>query len=439
MFFIIGKIYSQNQLLSYSPQSIDSLKNYLTLMSNKKVTNFEIKKQKQVKEILLERKTSFLKDVKDSTFIFDKTIQQPIKIILSKIYLSNPQINHDDFYFFINKSMIPNAACYGNGIFSINLGLFTLIENDDELAFIICHELAHHILKHNDKSIDEYINTYSSKETKQQLNKAANQTFGRRAAVSTLLKDLEYNFMKQSRSSEIQADSLGFVLFNKTKYNKQASVSALKKLDLSNTMLFNATTNLKQNFDFNEYPFKEVWVSSEEKLFNIKESADDLKFNKDSLKTHPDIPFRIQNLNTNFKFTSTNPTISEFSKLQKKVFENSIKIYFDDLRLDFALYQLLSLHEKNEISEADFCTSVAYLFKKVYLLKEKHVFGKYVEGVNPFSEEKNINEIRLFLNNLELKNIRKIGYYFCLKNESKIKDNVAFQDSFNFFKNLNKN
>lgn len=192
---LLAKSYSQTPLLNYSPQNIDSLKNYLTVMCNKKAGNFEIKKQKQVKEILLERKTSFLKEVKDSTFIFDNTIQQSIKRILSKIYISNTQINHDDFYFVINKSMIPNAACYGNGIFSINLGLFTLVENDDELA--------HHILKHNDKSINEYIDTYNSKDTKHQINKAANQTYGRRAAVSALLKDLEYNFMKQNRSSEM--------------------------------------------------------------------------------------------------------------------------------------------------------------------------------------------------------------------------------------------
>lgn len=436
---LLAKSYSQTPLLNYSPQNIDSLKNYLTVMCNKKAGNFEIKKQKQVKEMLLERKTSFLKEVKDSTFIFDNTIQQSIKRILSKIYISNTQINHDDFYFVINKSMIPNAACYGNGIFSINVGLFTLVENDDELAFIICHELAHHILKHNDKSINEYIDTYNSKDTKHQINKAVNQTYGRRAAVSALLKDLEYNFMKQNRSSEIQADSLGFVLFNKTNYNKQAAVTVLKKLDLSNSIFFNTSPDLKQNFDFKEYPFKEAWMNADEKLFNIKESADDLKFNKDSLRTHPDIPLRIEKLTANFKFSSTNPTTSEFSKLQKKAFESSVKIYFDNLRLDFALYQLLSLHQKNEIPEAEFCNSVAYLFKKVYLLKEKHTFGKYVEGVNPFSEEKNINEIRLFLNNLELKNIRKIGYYFCIENESKVQDNLAFQDSFNFFKNLNKN
>ncbi|WP_281298356.1 M48 family metalloprotease [Flavobacterium limnophilum] len=408
-------------------------------MSNKKASNFDIKKQKKVKEILLERNTSFLKDVKDSTFIFDKTIQKSINAILSKIYLANPQIKHDDFVFLINKSMIPNAACYGNGLFSINLGLFILIENDDELAFIICHEIGHHILKHGDKAINKYLDSYNSKETKNQINKAANQTYGRRAAVSALLKDLDYNFMKQSRSAEIQADSLGFVLFNKTNYNKQASVSALKKLDFSNNMIFNATTNLKQNFDFNEYPFKEAWISSEEKLFNLKESADDLKFNADSLKTHPNIPFRMETLNRNFKFNPTNSTTSEFEKLQKTAFDSSIKIYFDNLKSDFALYQLLALHEQNKIPEDEFCNSIAYLLKKVYLLKEKHVFGKYVGGVSPFSEEKNINEIRLFLNNIELKNIRKIGYYFCLKNESKIKDKAAFQDSFNFFKNLNQN
>lgn len=439
MLFYCGIIYSQRTSFSYSPNDIDSLDNYITEITTKKLTTFDNQLQKKAKKILLERNTSFLKEVKDSTFIFDKTIQQSLKTIVAKIYLTNPQINYDDFYFIINKSMIPNASCYGNGIFSINLGLFTLVENDDELAFIICHELAHHLLKHNNKSIEKHINTYNSKETKKQINTAASQAYGRRAAVANLLKDLEYNFMKQSRNAEIEADSLGFVLFNKTNYNKEAAITVLQKLDLSDTMLFNAQTHLKQNFDFIEYPFKDVWLSPEDKLFNIKESSDDLKFDKDSIKTHPNIPLRIQNLRTTFKFKPSYSTLSEYQKLRKQAQDFSIKIYLDQQRLDFALYQLLSLHEKNELTETEFCTKVAYLLKKAFELKQKHTFGKYVQGINPFSEEKNINEIRLFLNNLELKNIRKIGYYFCVKNETLLKDNADFQDSLNFFINLTQN
>lgn len=434
-----GICQAQHAKFSYLPHSIDSLENYLTKITSTKIKEFGASEQKKAKEILLERKVSFLKNVKDSTFIFDKTINGFLQKILVEIYRSNPQIDTKNFYFLINKSLIPNAACYGNGIFSVNLGLFTLIENNDEMAFIICHELSHHILKHNDKAIEEYIKTFNSKDIKQQLNTASNKKYGRRSAVTLLLKDLKFNFMKRSRSAETQADSLGFVLFNNTKYNKQASINILKKLDLTDGMFFNNPTNLKQNFTFDEYPFKDAWIEKEDKMFDTTESVNDLQDNKDSIKTHPDIPLRIENIIHNYKITSTNPTKNEIGLVQKKTAENSIKIFFDDSKLDFALYQLLSLHEKDELDKKAFNSYVAYLLKKAYVLKEKHTFGKYVESVNSFSEEKYINEIRLFLNNLQLKDLRKIGYYFCQKNELISKDDTQFQDSYTFFKSINKN
>ncbi|MDI6047755.1 M48 family metallopeptidase [Flavobacterium yafengii] len=434
-----GTCQSQNYEFSYSPNSIDSLENYLTKITNNKINEFGTNQRKKAKEILLERKVSFLKDVEDSIFIFDKTINGFLQKILTEVYHSNPQIDTKDFYFLINKSLIPNAACYGNGIFSINLGLFSLIENNDEMAFIICHELAHYILKHNDKALEEYLETFNSKDVKQQLNTASNKKYGRRSAVTLLLKDLKFNFMKRSRSAETQADSLGFTMFNNTKYNKQASINILKKLDMTDGILFNNLTDLKQNFTFEEYPFKEVWIEKEDKMFDTTESVNDLELDKDSLKTHPNIPLRIENLIHNYTITTTNTTKNEIELVQKKTSENSIKIFFDDSKLDFALYQLLSLHKKNELDKKAFNSYVAYLLKKVYVLKEKHVFGKYVGPVNSFSEEKYINEIRLFLNNLELKDLRKIGYYFCQKNELISKDDTEFQDAYTFFKSLNKN
>ena len=439
MLSYFGTCQAQNYGFKYTPDNIDSLENYITKITNVKINECGTNQRKKVKEILSERKEFFFKDIKDSTFIFDKTINGFLKKILAEVYQSNPQIDSKNFYFLINKSIIPNAACYGNGIFSINLGLFSLIENNDEMAFIICHELAHYILKHNDKALVEYLETFNAKDFKQQLNTASNKKYGRRSAVTLLLKDLKFNFMKRSRSAEIQADSLGFTMFNNTKYNKQASINILKKLDFTDGIIFNNLTDLKQNFTFEEFPFKEVWIQKEEKMFDTTESANDLEIDEDSLKTHPNIPLRIENIIHNHTITSTNTTKNEIDSVQKKASENSIKTFFDDSKLDFALYQLLSLYKKNELDRKAFSSYVAYLLKKVYILKEKHVFGKYVGPVNSFSEEKQINEIRLFLNNLELKDLKKIGYYFCKKNELISKDDTEFQDAYTFFKTLNKN
>jgi hypothetical protein len=439
LLFCFATVYSQNKSFIYTPNNIDSIQNYINKITTKKIGSFDIKNQKKVKEILLERKETFYKSIKDSSFIFDKNINSYLQTILTEIYHSNPQIDSKDFYFLINKSLIPNAACYGNGIFTVNLGLFNLADNNDEIAFVICHELSHYILSHNDKSLLEYIQTFNSKDVQKKLNTASNLKYGRRAAVTSLLSDLKYNFMKHSRSDEIQADSLGMILFNKTKYNKQAAVSALKKLDFDEGMIFNSPTNLKQNFTFKDYPFKEAWIQKDNKLFDIDQSANDFQLNKDSLKTHPDIPLRIKTILGNNKLSATNSSGEQLDIIKKKVAENSFRIYYDGNRYDYALYQILSLHENGDIDDLTHIKAISTLFKKIFLLKQNHVFGKYVEPANAFSEEKYINEIRIFLNNLELKNVRKIGYYFCAENEFKAQDDKLFQDNFTFFKNLNLN
>jgi hypothetical protein len=430
---------SQNKGFTYLPGNLDSLETYISATTSNKIKSFDIAQQKKAKEVLQERQISFLQSIKDSSFIFDKKIDKYLQTILIEIYKSNPQIENKDFYFLVNKSLIPNAACYGNGIFTINLGLFNLAESDDEIAFVLCHELSHYILKHNDKSLQEYLKTITSKELKQKLRTASNIEYGRRAAVASLLKDLKFNFMKHNRTAEMQADSLGLALFHKTKYSKDASITMLKKLDLADGMIFSNQTNLKQNFDFTEYPFKEVWVQKEDKLFDTSESVNDLKLDKDSLKTHPDIPLRIENILKNQILSNSNLTKDELILIKKEISENSIQIYSDSYKLDIVLYQLLSLHEKGQLDDQTFNLAITSLLRKVYNLKEKHVFGKYIEPVNAFSEEKYLNEIRLFLSNIELKNIRKIGYYFCQKNENLFKDNTAFQENFSFFKKLNQN
>ena len=231
-------------------------------------------------------KENLIKEINDSTYIFNNKISKHLKSILSEISKSNPTIDFNNFYFLLDKSIIPNASCHGNGIFTVNLGLFKIIENDDELAFVISHEIAHYVLEHSDKSILSYVESSNSKEYKIQLEKVNKLEYGKRKAYSELMKNLSYNFLKRSRKAEIQADSLGLVILKKTKYNSKASIAVLKKLDISDKLLFNEDSNLKACFDFENYPFKLEWLNKEENLFDIKEKADDYALDKDSVKKY---------------------------------------------------------------------------------------------------------------------------------------------------------
>ncbi len=428
---------AQKSTVVYKPKNLDSVQNYITTITAKKAKSFSGSHQKEIQKILEERKETFIKGLKDSSYIFDDRINKYLKGILSEIYRSNKSLNTTDFYFFVDKSPIPNAACYGNGIFTINLGLLDLVGSDDELAFIICHEIAHYTLKHNDQSLLNHVETMNSKETKKKISSVKRQQYGRRKAATELFKNLSYNFQKRSRKAEMQADSLGFAMFSNTRFNKVGAEKSLLKLKETDSLLFTTNTNIRKHFNFEGYPFKEGWLAAEETLFDLKEKSDDLAFDKDSLKTHPDMPVRIAQLRKFYSGSGDIQASTELAQVKKIAIENSIAVSIDDFSLDMALYQILSLRERNEIDQKIYLNTVASLLRTAYELKQSHNFGKYLAPVSPFSDEKYMNEVRQFLQNVELKNLRKIGYHFCTAHQSEMQGDNSFAENTAFFTKLN--
>lgn len=439
LFLNVPSCFAQNIEFDYLPHNKDSVINYINSINEKKIKKFGDNFNKKIKENIQERKTLFLNKISDSSFVFNKRITAYLNTILKEIYNSNPEINKQDFYFFIEKSQFPNAACYGNGVFTINLGLFKYVNSDDELAYIICHEIAHYLLEHNDKSLINYFETINSKENKKKIKVLKNQKYGKRKAYSELVDDLSYNFLIRSQEVEIEADSLGFLIFKNTKFNINASVSSLKNLQTSDKLLFNEDPKLKENFNFESYPFKDVWIKKDETLFDITKSSDDFIQNKDSISTHPAIPLRIEKLNVliNNEDNSIGVYTNELDEIKKSISFISIKNFIDTNRLDMAFYQCLVMYNQKLIDSKMFAEIMGKLLKKTYELKEKHTFGRYVSPIYPFSDEVYLNDVKQFLNNLELKNIRKIGLYFCLSNEEIMKNNKEFNQILNYFKSLN--
>lgn len=437
--FLSSFTFAQSIKVNYFPSNKDSLFGYINKISSNKITKFGVKYKKNIESIILERKKDFIKNIEDSTYVFDEVINSYVNSILREIYKSNSNVENKDFYFFIDKSPIPNAACYGNGIFTVNLGLFNFVNSDDELAFILCHEIAHFVLEHNDKSLLKYVETVNSKDTKKELKKIKKQEFGKRRAYSDFIEKLNFNFLKRSRSAELQADSLGFVLYNRTRFDKLASISALKNLDPVDDIIFNENSQISLHFDFEAYPFKDSWVQKEQTLFELDDVSDDYSFNKDSLKTHPDIPLRIEVLTKMIKDDNenTNSSLDNIKKIKEHISLLTIKNSLDDKKIDFALYQTLILFNKKEIDEKTYCLIISNLLQKVYELKINHQFGKYISPVSPFSDEKHLNEVKLFLHNIELKNIKKIGLNFCLKHQLLMDGDVEFKKTTEYFIKLN--
>jgi hypothetical protein len=431
--------FCQKVEFNYLPKNKDSVMRYITAVHEKKIVKFGDNHKKVIAKKITESQKRFIGRLNDSSFIFNKKITSYLNTVVNEIYDSNPSLDRKDFYFFIEKSAIPNASCYGNGIFTVTLGLFNIISSDDELASVICHEMAHYYLEHTDKSLLKMIESINSKEVQKKADAVRDMQYGKRKAYSELMDELNFNFLKRSQSVEIEADSLGLLLFKKTKYNINASISFLKNLKKANTLLFNQESKLQEHLNFENYPFKEAWLAKEETLFDLSYISDDFILDSDSIGTHPAIPLRIKKLDVLIDQDGNTSTINSVNleEIKKITALISINNFIDSNRIDLALYQCLLLYNQKLLDQKEYVSTLSQLLKKTYELKNNHSFGKYISPIYPFSDEHHLNEIKLFLHNIELKNVKKIGLYFCLSNEEVMKDDTSFKSTLQFFKSLN--
>lgn len=383
------EFYNSNELYSFKKELKSTIKE-----KNKsfKKTSYSKDKKKATKKIV----TYFNYALEDSLYFHHKYFNEKIQSVLQNIYKYNPKIKENQAKFLINRNFTPNAASYGVNIFEVNLGLFTLTENDDELAFILCHEIAHEKLNHLEKGIENKKEVLTSDVLKDKTNAILKTNGSKSSRAYAIIKETEYNLSKKSIQYEVEADSLGFIYFNKTNYDPQAAASVLQKMGTLEERLFSHKINWKETFgsDYNGYINKST-------LFKKRVIEEDFKFLEDSLRTHPDIDQRLKNLN----FDPITLDQNKINKEQVLAFL-SIACLSRDVVKPFYIYCLL--HEKFPENKT-YTNKLIELIDLVYTRKKNHVLGKYVPAhINNYSKEKIYNDIIYFLHNSELKELKEI-------------------------------
>ncbi|CAL2056867.1 M48 family metalloprotease [Tenacibaculum sp. 190524A05c] len=415
---------NKEQILQKIEQNYDSQVDLLEGKYRSKIKKEYKKRRELIRETFL-----------DSTFVFDNTYKNFVSSIIKEVKAKNPSLDQREDLVFINRHLDPNAACFGNHTFMFNLGLFHFLESEDEFAFIVCHELAHQYLDHVNGSVRKRVEKLNSKEYRRKIRDARLTIYGRNKAGMKLLKELSYGFLKKSRSKEYEADSLGLVFFKKTKYNAAAASKSLGRLKRFDDGIFNTKIKVDSILNFDGFKFRKYWLEEEETMFDIEEKADDLQWwDKDSIKTHPDIENRVKKLESKITQKEVKPTVS-FEEIKAYATKDQINslIYFN--QLDLVFYLLLEKIQKG--GSSDFIiTKLAETLQKIYTTKVDHIFGKRIPQSSPFAKEKNLNKIRTLLHNLEIRDVRKIGYHFCKKYSNTI-TSEEFAKINNFFTKLN--
>ena len=162
-------------------------------------------RERQVKErFYLESNFNIDEMLLSGRVLFNDPISNYLNRVADEILKDDPELRQK-LRFYVLKSPIPNAFTTNQGIIFVNMGLFPRLENEAQLAFILCHEMAHFVEQH---VIEGYVREAEIDLRDEQYQNSS-------AYEKLMLKNL------YSQDHEMEADIKGFALFAKTDYSAE--------------------------------------------------------------------------------------------------------------------------------------------------------------------------------------------------------------------------
>jgi hypothetical protein len=185
---------------------------------------------------------------------------------LAKIILKNNTELKDKIKIYTSKSSVTNAFCYDKGFIFVNLGLIANVKSEAQLAFILCHEIAHYTKQHN---ISGYIQNHKLESSAE--GKSDHDIF---------LERCQY-----SRKQETEADIEGLELYKSSNYDFKEAVDVFHILQYSH-LPFELIEFKKSFFESDNFKIPEKY------LLNEVSSIKDNSLTDDSESTHPNTASR---------------------------------------------------------------------------------------------------------------------------------------------------
>lgn len=145
-----------------------------------------------------------------------------VRDIGKKLVAALPQ-REFTYTFDVVEDKTPNAFTIPGGHIYVHTGILSFADNDDEIAGVIAHEIAHAYERHPAKGLSrqygvDYLSRLLFKQNQNQVKELA-------------LKIAKQGILtKYSRSDENQADEVAFLLLKKTGYSQDGLLLFFKKL-----------------------------------------------------------------------------------------------------------------------------------------------------------------------------------------------------------------
>lgn len=360
----------------------------------------------------------FLEEIEEGNFVQDKRFQDLLDEILLELQSKNPEIPKDQ-RILISKYANVNAYAMPDGTLVMNMGSFKFLENEDQIASIIAHEIAHNVLGHVLKTQIKQIDDDISGKYQTKVKAIKQKKYGQNTQAFQLMQNLLYEESAIRRVQEKEADSLGFKYFSKSRYKDDEFVNAFKLLQRYDTIKPAGlpVEIYSKYFDLPSQPFHEKWLEMEDfsryDYTKFKEKID-----KDSIASHPEALERISSLQKNFPKLETIELPVEpsdrFKELQKIAEWEEVPNLFFLKQYGMAIFvSLLRLEEKADAGFYKYWLGKS--FGKVYEARKQYRLNRYLDTVNPKEQSESYQQFLSFMWNLSLDELKNIADFYSEK------------------------
>lgn len=358
-----------------------------------------------------------------------------IRAIVAKIVNANPELKGLDMRVVFSRDYYPNAFSLGDGTIAFNAGLFVYLDNEAEMAFVICHELAHYYLDHSKKRIDKMVRTMNSDSLKEEIKRLRKQQYGVGAQAEKLIRALSFDVRRHSREGETEADRVGLRFLKNTGYTGNGFITCMQKLDKVDDTVLLKEPELSKLLSFPGNPFKERWIKKESVIFgamNPDDASGLTQKEKDSLKTHPDCSRRIALFTDSARAISGREFLVDeqlFRKLKEDFIPEIVEEVYKAGNVSLNLYLSLCLLQEGQYKPLAIY-SVARDLNLIYTYQKDHSLGLFIESENRKYRE-SYNLLLRMLYRLRLNEIAALNAAFCTYYQDQMKGYDGFGEEMN--------
>lgn len=321
------------------------------------------------------------------------------------------------------RSDVPNAACYGNGILSVMVGLLARLETEDEVAWIVSHELAHHLAKDNLRGTEKAIDILHDKQARRDLSNTRWSEYNRYTKTKDILGRLDARYLQHSRVHEEAADSAGLVMFLKTGYDAGFALKALEVLRQAENDPYDSL-DLKAFLTDNGIKFEPSWLQYSGHRWH-KDRA-----KPDSLLTHPNITQRTIGVarllhDLGYSYDSLNAP----RNVRKNIYKYRAELEMVEGEFHFkeysrALYHSIQL-SKVYPDNAWLRAMIGRCFYEIYTRQKNHTLGTSVDMPHPGYAD-SYNRLITFVHKLRLTEMEYVAYRYMTSQPEEFYTNEDF-------------